>query len=140
MHAEIKVIDLPFVRQYPLRCYIHRRLSSLAVYEHMCKLKVIMMTAASRASEAGRIPTIVPVTTAPFFISIVTVSFVSFIKKRTSFMFSRGGNYGTGPVSSNFFFQPKPFPFFFLLEASWKGNLSLAVGAWQEVCGGAWNY
>jgi hypothetical protein len=33
----------------------------------------------------------VPVTTAPFFISIVTVSFVSFIKKRTSFILS-GGN------------------------------------------------
>jgi hypothetical protein len=31
-------------------------------------------------------PTMVPVTTEPFFISIVTVSFVSFIRKRTSFM------------------------------------------------------
>jgi hypothetical protein len=29
----------------------------------------------------------VPVTTAPFFSSIVTVSFVSFMRKRTSFIF-----------------------------------------------------
>jgi len=53
--------------------------------------QVIWMTAASRESKEGMIPTIVPVTTAPFFISIVTVSFVSFIKKRTSFILS-GGN------------------------------------------------
>jgi|TARA_B110000208_G_scaffold158641_1_gene192937 hypothetical protein len=35
-------------------------------------------------------PFTVPVATVPFFSSIVTVSFWSFIKKRTSFMVSRG--------------------------------------------------
>jgi len=39
-----------------------------------------------RAARADA-PTIVPVTTAPFFSSIVTVSFVSFMRKRTSFIF-----------------------------------------------------